>query len=346
MKNRIPLLLAASLASTLAAPLMLAAQTPSPAFQPVPELPYRLQPDFFELPNGLNFGEASAVAVNKEGHIFLFERIRPMLLEYDANGKFLRSLGEGLFTTPHGLRIDVEGNIWTTDVGSHIVLKLSPQGGVLMVLGRKDNSAEADWLFNRPADIAFDRDGNIYIADGYGNSRVLKFDKNGRYLKSWGTYGDAPGQFELPHAIVIDNQGNVYVGDRENQRIQIFDTEGNFKKAWTGIGYPYGLVLTPEQHILMADGGYDRIVELDSNGKIIGALGEAGHAPGQFAWAHSLAVGPEGKLYVADTLNWRFQVFVPTQPSGRMASYVPTVRLFNDSRPSTGWVPRHTSPQK
>jgi DNA-binding beta-propeller fold protein YncE len=150
----------------------------------------------------------------------------------------------------------------------------------------------------------------------------------------------------LPHAIVIDKQGRVYVGDRENQRIQIFDTGGKFLKEWTGIGYPYGLAITPDQHILMADGGYDRIVELDANGKILGALGEPGHAPGQFAWAHALAVGADGRLYVADTLNWRFQVFVPTHSSGKMASYIPTVRRFSSSVPSTGWVPRQTQSAK
>ena len=154
MKNRI----ASQLAICLAGAIGLAAQSlPPTAFQAVPELPYRLQPNFFELPNGVNFGEASAVAVNSRGHIFLFQRVKPMLMEYDPSGKFLRSLGEGLFTVPHGLRFDAEDNLWTTDVGSHVVLKLSPEGRVLMVLGRKDDGAEADWLFNRPTDIAFDR---------------------------------------------------------------------------------------------------------------------------------------------------------------------------------------------
>lgn len=339
MKNRITSLFFVYLAGAIA----LAAQSlPPTTFQPVPELQYRVQPNFFELPNGINFGEASAVAVNSHGHIFLFQRVEPMLMEYDASGKFLRSLGEGLFNVPHGLRIDADDNLWTTDVGSHVVLKLNPEGHVLMVLGRKGDGAEADWLFNRPADVAFDHDGNVYIADGYGNSRIVKFDKTGSYLKSWGTFGNAPGQFELPHAIVIDREGHVYVGDRENGRIQVFDTDGKFLKEWAGIGYPYGLAITPDQHILMADGGFDRVVELDANGKILGALGEPGHAPGQFAWAHALAVGADGRLYLADTLNWRFQVFVPASPSGKMANYVPTGRMFSNSIPSTGWVPRHT----
>jgi DNA-binding beta-propeller fold protein YncE len=311
-----------------------------PAFKAVPELPYKLVPNFFELPNGTNFGEASAVAVNSKGHIFVFQRVKPMLVEYDAHGKFLRSLAEGVFEKPHGLRIDAQDNIWTTDVAAQVVLKLSPEGRVLMVLGRKDDAAEGDWLFNRPADVAFDADGNIYVADGYGNSRIVKFDKDGRYLKEWGTFGKEPGQFDLPHNIVIDKQGRVYVADRENQRIQIFDTDGKFLDQWTEIGYPFGLAITPDQKILMADGGYDRVIELDLNGKILGAIGEPGRAPGQFSCAHTVAVAPDGHFFVADTFNWRFSVYAPTAASGKMVSYIPTKRVFNAEKPSTGWITR------
>jgi DNA-binding beta-propeller fold protein YncE len=145
--------------------------------QPVAELPYRVVPAFFQLPEDWQPGEASGVAINSAGHIFLFQRAKPMLTEFDKNGKFVRELGEGLFTHPHGLRIDRDDNIWTTDDGSHIVLKLDRDGRVLLVLGRKGTAAEADWLFNQPTDVAFGKDGEIFVADGYGNSRVVKFDK-------------------------------------------------------------------------------------------------------------------------------------------------------------------------
>lgn len=315
------------------------AQNPS-AFQRVPELSYRVLPDFFHFPEGSGSGESSAVALNSKGHIFLFQRVDPMLSEFDPEGRFIRSIGKGLFDQPHGLRIDAEDNIWTTDVGSHLVLKLSPAGRVLMVLGRKDWGAEANWLFNKPTDIALGKNGDIYVSDGYGNSRVVKFDKDGNFIKSWGSFGVAPGQFDLPHSIVIDNQGRVYVADRENQRIQIFDADGNFLKEWTGIGYPYGLYITPDQHIWESDGGYDRVLELDTNGKILGAIGRPGHMPGQFAWAHMLAVGPDRRIYVADVLNWRFQVFTPTTSTGKMAEYIPSVRMFYDAIPSTGYISR------
>lgn len=310
------------------------------ALQAVPELGYRVIPNFFHPHDAMNVGEASGVALNSKGHIFLFQRAKPMLAEYDESGTFLRSIGDGLFTHPHGLRVDSDDNLWTTDDGSHLVLKLSPAGHVLLVLGRKDLAAESDWLFNQPTDVAFGRNGEIYVSDGYGNSRVVKFDREGNFIKAWGKYGTGPGEFNLPHSIVVDSQGNIYVGDRENKRIEIFDADGNFLKEWTEIGYPYGLFITPDQHVWMIDGGYDRILELDQSGKILGALGEPGHAPGQFAWGHFLAVGKDGKIYVADVLNWRFQVFAPTAPSGKLAKYVPSKRMFWDRVASSGWSTR------
>ena len=267
--------------------------TETAAFQPVPELGYRVVPDFFHAPAGLTVGEASGVALNSKGHIFLFQRATPTLSEYDEKGTYLRSLGEGLFTHPHGLRIDDDDNVWTTDDGSHLALELSPAWRVLLVLGRKGVAAESDWLFNQPTDVAFGRKREIYVADGYGNSRVAKFDREGNFLTAWGKYGSGHGEFNLPHSIAVDRQGNVYVADRENKRIQIFDPDGTFLKEWTGIGYPYGLFITPDQHVWMIDGGYDRLVELDQGGKILGAFGEPGHAPGQFAWGHFLAVGKD-----------------------------------------------------
>jgi DNA-binding beta-propeller fold protein YncE len=314
-----------------------------PQFQPVPELPYRVVPGFFKVPKGAIAGEASAVAVNSKGHIFLFQRTKPMLAEYDGQGNFIQSIGEGLFAHPHGLRIDANDNLWTTDDGNHLVLKLDPSGNVLLVLGRINTGAEANWLFNKPADVAFAKNGDIYVADGYGNSRVVKFDRDGNFIKAWGKYGTGIGEFNLPHSVAVDDQGRVYVGDRENQRIQIFDSDGKFIQQWTGIGYPYGLMITPDQHVWVADGGYDRIVELDQNGKILGAFGEPGHQPGQMAWAHFMAMGPDQSIYVADVLNWRFQAFVRTAPMGRMTAYVPSARMFWGSVPSVGWASQQTA---
>ncbi len=300
-------------------------------------------PNFFKFPKGTIAGEASAVAANSKGHIFLFQRTKPMLSEFDAKGNFIQSLGDGLFSHPHGLRVDAEDNLWTTDDGSHLVLKLDASGNVLLVLGRINTGAEANWLFNKPADVAFAKNGDIYVADGYGNSRVVKFDREGNFIKAWGKYGTGAGEFNLPHSVAVDNEGRVYVGDRENQRIQIFDSEGKYIQQWTGVGYPYGLVITADQHVWMTDGGYDRIVELDRNGKILGAFGEPGHKPGQMAWAHFMAMGPGQSIYVADVLNWRFQAFVRTAPTGRMTTYIPSARMFWGSLPSVGWASQQTA---
>jgi DNA-binding beta-propeller fold protein YncE len=316
------------------------AQVVLPPAQRVPELAYQVVPEFFEYPADWVTGEASGVALNSRGHIFLFQRAKPMLSEFDESGRYLRSLGEGLFDHPHGLRIDSQDNIWTTDDTNHTVLKLSPAGKVLLVLGRRNNGGEADWLFNKPADVAVTDSGDIYVADGYGNSRIVKFDRSGNFIRAWGRYGSGAGEFILPHSVVVDRAGRVYVADRENARIQIFDSDGRFLTQWTGIGYPYGLQITLDQHVWMVDGGFDRIVELDPHGKILGAIGSPGHGPGQFAWGHFLAFGADRKMFVADVLNWRFQVFRPTSPTGRLAEYVPTERKFFGFKQSDGYVYR------
>ena len=309
-----------------------------PPAQRVPELAYRVVLDFFQWPPDWIPGEAAGVAVNSRGHIFLFQRAKPMLSEFDETGHFVRSLGEGLFDHPHSLRIDAEDNLWTTDDTNNTVLKLSPAGRVLLVLGRRNNGGEADWLFNKPADVAIGPDGSIYVADGYGNSRVVKFDRAGNFIKTWGHYGSGPGEFMLPHSVVVDKVGRVYVGDRENARIQIFDSEGRFLRQWTGIGYPYGLQITPDQHVWMVDGGFDRVIELDPEGRILGALGSPGHEPGQFAWGHFLAIRPDRMMFVADVLNWRFQTFAPTRATGKLADYVPSERKFFGFKQSDGYV--------
>ena len=153
---------------------------PNAPFRAVPELPYRVVTNFFKFPKAMVPGEASAVAVNSKGHIFLFQRTKPMLAEYDEKGNFVQSIGDGIFTHPHGLRIDANDNLWTTDDGSHLVLKLDPSGNVLLVLGRINTAGEANWLFNRPADVAFANNRDIYVADGYGNLSSIIRRSRGR----------------------------------------------------------------------------------------------------------------------------------------------------------------------
>ena len=164
-------------------------QVSSGSQRPVAELPYRLASDFLKLPSNLYFSEVSGVALNSKGHIFVFQRGSHPLVEFDESGNFVRAMGEGLLTRPHGLRIDTADNIWVTDNGAHFVLKLSPEGRIIMVLGQKDYPGTDHSHFDGPDDVAFGKSGEIYVADGEGNSRVVEFDREGHYLREWGRKG-------------------------------------------------------------------------------------------------------------------------------------------------------------
>jgi len=208
------------------------------------------------------------------------------------------------------------------------VIELDPTGRrVKMVLGRRPEPAShllpgqptppaPGWEFNRPTDVAFDSKGDIFVTDGYVNSRVVKYDKDGNRLKEWGTRGTAPGQFHTPHTIVVDANDRLYVGDRENNRIQIFDTDGNFITQWTNVGAPWALCITPPPHqvIYSSDSRPGHIYKLDLNGKILGEFGKAGKQPGEFGWVHQMACPSGNVLLVGELLNWRVQkLLLPPQ---------------------------------
>ncbi len=231
------------------------------AQQRAPEIPFESIPDFFKLPPGMNFGEVPGVAVNSKGHIFVFTRANSangpayapaaaQLFEFGPHGEFLREIGKGLYawSEAHSVRIDKDDNIWAIDKGSDMIIKFNPAGRVVWVFGRRKEGADEDakpWehpepplaaidgLFRQPTDVTWDSQGNIYISDGYVNSRIAKYDRNGDWVKSWGEKGTAPGQFRLPHAIVADRNDNLYVADRTNRRIQVFDTDGKFLRTFT-----------------------------------------------------------------------------------------------------------------
>jgi DNA-binding beta-propeller fold protein YncE len=282
-----------------------------------PELDFTPVADVFQLPMGMNFGAVSGVAVNSTGNIFVLNRGPQPLMEFDADGKFIRAFGEGLFERPHGLRIDAQDNIWATDGGTHVVYKFNPQGRIVMVLGVKGSAGE--WhpyghlrLFNEPNDVAIGPGGDIYVTQGHGKGepRVIKFDRDGKFLKTWGGKGTAPGVFADPHSIMVDSDGLVYVADRGNKRVQIFDADGTFVREWVYFGTPCGLVAGPGRSIYLANGHDGHIIKLDANGKILGMGGGQGKAPGRFGEAHFIALSPRGELYVSDTLNWRVQKYV------------------------------------
>lgn len=272
---------------------------------PAPSLEYDVVPGFFRLPPGMNFVEPAGVAVDSNGHIYVFHRGAHPLMEFDQSGKFLRSIDDDLFVTAHSVRVDTEGNIWTVDVGSHVVLKLSPDGRVLLALGRMRIAGDDVLHFNQPTDVAFDADGNIYVTDGYVNSRVLKFDRFGRPILGWGMKGTGPSQFDTPHAIVVD-QDRVYVGDRENGRIQVFDTTGRFLQQWR-LGHPYALCLARDHTIYMADAVAGSIVKIDRDGRVLGVFRGPEPGKGPHFDPHQIALGPDGSIFTAEVIGWRAQ---------------------------------------
>src|SRR5215831_2045025 len=325
--------------------------------QQPPVIAFDSVPDPLKLPDNLYLGEVSGIAVNSAGHIFVLSRgntsgpayaaAAAQLLEFDAKGNFVGEMGKNLYAWSFAHTVE----------GSDMVIKFSPAGHVLMVFGRKQEASDEDTgplehpkpplpaedgRFRQVTDVAFDPAGNAFISDGYINSRVAKVDKNGNWLKSWGDRGTKPGEFNTPHSIAADAKGNLYVADRGNRRIQVFDGEGTFlreitidvpydPKARPAIGNhpdvskietlankvmmpgaPWAVCITPgpNQVLYTSDAFPGRVYKLSLEGKVLGVLGESGKQLKQFGWIHEIACPSENVLYVAELLNWRVQKLV------------------------------------
>ena len=276
-------------------------------------------PESFKLPDGMNFGGTSGIAINSRGNLFVLHRGPKPLMEFDPEGNFIRGWGDGLFDRPHGLRIDPQGNIWTTDVASHVAYKFNPGGRLEMVLGVRGRAGEMhDFghlrLFNEPSEAVVGPTGDLYVLQGHGKGPccIIKFDKDGNFLKCWGRNGKGPGEFDIPHSLVFDAQGLLYIADRSNSRIQVFDADGNYIREWSQPGTPCGLFMTADQQIWLAHGHTGRIMKLDLDGKLLGEIGGAGQGKtlGKYGEAHYIAVSARDEVFVADTLNWRVQKYV------------------------------------
>jgi DNA-binding beta-propeller fold protein YncE len=256
------------------------------------------------------------VAVDRQDNVWVFNRGKHPVMQFDKNGNMLQSWGEGTVVSSHGMRVDRDGNVWGIDVKGHVVMKYSPGGRVLMILGSRQGTAgnnDSKDAFNEPTNIAFAPSGDFFVSDGYQNSRVIKFNRDGEYLTHWGKKGTGDGEFNLVHDVVLDSRGRVYVADRTNQRVQIFDSAGKYLGKWTDIGAPWGLdYVARENAIYMCDGLNNRIVKLNLDGEILGVLGSYGKTPGKLDFAHSIAVDSTGAIYVAEIKNWRVQKFVKT----------------------------------
>ena len=334
----------------------------------VPEIPFDSDTRFLKYSPDMNLGEVLGIAVSSKGRIVvlnhpgsaaagpLYGNASTQLLEFDATGKYVREIGKGVYGLGygHGIRFDKYDNLWVVDKGTQAVTKFDPQGYVTLNLGRRSEGPDEpdyfrplarggttpphiDGYLGGPTDVAWDANDNIFISDGYRNSRVAKFDKDGNWVKGWGVRGpggahanENPGSFNTPHNIAADRQNNIYVADRNNRRIQVFDADGTFKrfivlnatydkKRHPALGnlsenrpdetQPWTLCITntPTQYLYASDEEPGRIYKMTLDGKILGTLGQSGRGTKQFNWIHGIACPNENTLLVADMNNWRVQ---------------------------------------
>jgi DNA-binding beta-propeller fold protein YncE len=347
--------------------LLVLLSSPVMAQQAVPEIPFDSIPNPLKFPPDLYLGEATGVAVNSKGHVFVFSRgnttgpayaaSAAQLLEFGPDGQFIREIGKNLYAWSfgHAVRIDKDDNIWAIDKGSDMIIRFNPEGRVTMVFGRKQEASDEstgplkhpvpplpaeDGRFRQPTDVAFSPEGDIFISDGYINSRIAKADKDGNWIKSWGNRGNKPGEFNTPHNIATDAKGNLYVADRGNRLIQVFDSDGKFLRAITidvpfdenarpaignkpdlktyqqvqtfVPGAPWTVCITPppNQVLFTSDAYPGRVYKLTLDGKILGVLGQSGKQLKQFGWIHGIACPSENEIYVAELLNWRVQKLI------------------------------------
>uniref|UniRef100_Q01UV1 NHL repeat containing protein n=1 Tax=Solibacter usitatus (strain Ellin6076) TaxID=234267 RepID=Q01UV1_SOLUE len=327
--------------------IALACAAPMLAQSAMPELAFEANANLLKLPDHVYIGEVAGVATNSKGNIFVYTRTGgsfasmgtsrtfthggSRLFEFDRGGKFVREIGQGVygFHFAQAVRVDPQDNIWVVDRGSNMVIKFNPDGRVAMTLSRKPESPPAAGRgggqangtgipgdsFNRPTDVAWDPSGNIFVADGYGNARIAKMDKNGKFLKSWGGKGSDPGQFNTPHSLGTDAQGNVYVADLGNQRIQIFDNEGTYKTEIKGVGSPWAICISPGAHqYLYSSNSNDprnldngEIYKMELDGRILGRFGRAGKLPKEFGTVNEIDCRNANEIFVGELSNWRVQ---------------------------------------
>ena len=309
-----------------------------------PQIPFD-SVSFLKMPPGIYVGETIGVATNSKGNVFVITRSgESKVFEFDRNGVFVKEFGKDSYGYGfgHAVRVDKDDNVWSVDEGTNLILKYAPDGKLLMVLGKRPDpidqlaalpgtapysGANRPYSFHRPTDVTWDAQGNIFVSDGYTDSRVVKYDKNGRFLKSMGTRGSGTNQFSTPHGISADAQGNIYVADRANNRIVVLDNDLNWKTTYTDVGSPWGLCIsqsTPQYLYSSASSSTNMDVEnvavtgeiykMQLDGKVLGQFGKAGKALKEFASTHTLDCRNPNEIYVAEINSWRVQKVTLRQP--------------------------------
>jgi hypothetical protein len=294
---------------------------------------YEVDPNWPQKPAEFKWAAVPGVAVDKDDNVWMFTRTTPAIQVYAPDGHYL--FGWGDTTGSHFLRIDHEGFIWTSDVGKHVVQKHERDGRVLMTLGIEGEAGTDDHHFFKPTDVAFSSKGDIFVSDGYGNARIVHFTKNGEFVKAWGALGTADGQFSIPHSIAIDSKDRIYVADRNNARVQIYNMSGEFLDSWKNLCVPWEVLITDKDEIWVcgsspmpwwSDAKYpgallgcppiDQLVmKFDTSGKVLElhmlpkAL-DGQEKPGELNWLHGMAFDSKGNLYAGDIIGKRLQKFV------------------------------------
>ena len=321
---------------------------PAKAKATTPEIPFDSVPNFFKMPAGLYMGEGVGVATNSKGHVFVYSRSgETRLFEFDQTGAFVKEWAGGSYgvSFAHAVRVDKYDNVWAVDEGSNVIMKFSPDAKLTMVLGKRPDpleqlallpgggqysGANKPYSFHRETDVAWDPQDNIFVSDGYGDSRVVKYDKTGRFIKSVGTRGNGPLQFSTPHAIAVDAKGMVYVADRGNSRIVVLDNDLNQKAVYDTVGAPWAVCITntPHQYLYSSNSfptgnNFDQasmtgeVYKMELDGTVLGRFGKAGHAFKEFSSIHQMDCRNPNEIYVAEITAWRVQKILlrPTSTS-------------------------------
>ncbi len=280
---------------------------------------YEVIVDWEKLPDGYRWKEVAGVITDKKNNVYVFNRGDHPMMVFVSDGNFIKSWGEGVFTRAHGVTLGPDDTLYCTDDGDHTVRQCTLDGEVLMTIGVPGQPAGmfSGDPFNRCTHVALDPDnGDLFVSDGYGNSRVHKYSPDGKLIKSWGEPGTDAGQFNIAHNIATDRDGYVYVADRENHRIQVFDRNGNFETMWANVHRPCGIYISDDQRVYVGELGWGmavnrelpnigpRVSVLNTSGKVLARLGNGyGLEPGQFIAPHGICLAPDQSIYVGEVAH-------------------------------------------
>jgi hypothetical protein len=296
---------------------------------------YVVDPAWPQRPAELYWAEVPGVAVDAHDRVYVFTRATPPVQVYEADGKFVRAWGADTIKSAHHIKIDGQGHVWIADIGQHVVQKYTPEGKLLLTLGTPNQPGRDASHLNMPTDMAITAAGDVFVSDGYGNARVVHFDKNGKFIKEWGELGSKPGQFSIPHAIAVDSRGRLYVADRNNVRVQVFDQQGKLLDIWNNLVVPWGFWVTkndeiwvcgsspmqwrpsdtalgcpPKDQVFMKFNPEGKLLQLWTVPKGMDGL----ERPGECNWVHAIAADSKGNLYVGDIKGKKAQKFLLQRP--------------------------------